>query len=576
MIKKLFRNGRSFFFGKQTTILSAASVLMLIGLVSRILGLVRDRVLVSFFTPQDLDIYFAAARIPNFIFDIVVAGAISTAFIPVFSEYLARDEEEEAFAAASNLISLSLVFFLILAAIYFIFAKPISELIAPGFTSDQILLMSRLTRIMLAAQGFFILANFLTGIAQSFRRFIIPAISLALYNIGIIWGTALLSPTFGLYGPTVGMVVGAFLYLLVQIPLLRILGFRIRWGLDYKNPGVRKITKLMAPRMLALLANQVDATVDVILASLSSLGALTYFSFAQHLQFFPVSLFGLSIAQAALPTLSLSASARPPASSRGESRDGTAVIKEEFKKIFLSTLHQMFFLVIPVSVALLVLRIPLVRLAFGAAQFDWEATVTTGYVVAAFAISIFAQSATYLLARAFYALQDTRTPVVIQIVSIIIGIGLSATAILILKLPVWGLALSYSLATFIHAGLLLVFLHRKVGGFGFRRLILPFAKVSAASLTAGSLMYVFLKILDRSAWDQRLSFLGKLTLPAHFEVFVIDTRYTLNLAFLTFFVGLIGAAAYLLLSWVLKIEEMKIFLKLLRKFRLPFLNNLTI
>jgi putative peptidoglycan lipid II flippase len=559
MIKKLFRNGRSFFFGKQTTILSAASVLMLIGLVSRILGLVRDRVLVSFFTPQDLDIYFAAARIPNFIFDIVVAGAISTAFIPVFSEYLARDEEEEAFAAASNLISLSLVFFLILAAIYFIFAKPISELIAPGFTSDQILLMSRLTRIMLAAQGFFILANFLTGIAQSFRRFIIPAISLALYNIGIIWGTALLSPTFGLYGPTVGMVVGAFLYLLVQIPLLRILGFRIRWGLDYKNPGVRKITKLMAPRMLALLANQVDATVDVILASLSSLGALTYFSFAQHLQFVPVSLFGLSIAQAALPTLSLA-----------------AVKKGGFKKIFLGTLHQMFFLVIPVSVALLVLRIPLVRLAFGAAQFDWEATVTTGYVVAGFAVSIFAQSATYLLARAFYALQDTRTPVVIQIVSIIIGIGLSATAILILKLPVWGLALSYSLATFIHAGLLLVFLHRKVGGFGFRRLILPFAKVSAASLTAGSLMYVFLKILDRSAWDQRLSFLGKLTLPAHFEVFVIDTRYTLNLAFLTFFVGLIGAAAYLLLSWVLKIEEMKIFLKLLRKFRLPFLNNLTI
>jgi len=535
---------------------------MFIGLVSRILGLLRDRVLVSFFTPQNLDIYFAAARIPNFIFDLVVAGAISTAFIPVFSEYLSRNKKEEALAVASTLISLSLLFFLVLAGFYFVFAKQISGLIAPGFSPGQILLMSKLTRVMLAAQVFFILANFLTGIAQSFRRFIIPAISLALYNIGIIWGTALLSPTLGLYGPAIGMVVGAFLYLVVQIPLLRALKFKFRWDLGYKNPGVKKITKLMAPRMLALLANQIDATVDVVLASISSLGALTYFSFAQHLQFFPVSLFGLSIAQAALPTLSL-----------------TVNKKQEFKEIFLTTLHQMFYLVVPVSVALLVLRIPLVRLAFGAGQFDWEATVMTGYVVAGFAVSIFAQSAAYFLARGFYALQDTRTPVLIQIFSIIVGISLSTSSILIFHLPVWSLALSYSLATLLHAGLLLIFLHKKVGGFDLAKLSIPFIKVSVASLTSGSMMYFFLKILDRSAWDQRLSFLGKLTLPANFEVFAIDTRYTLNLAFLTCFVGLIGAVVYLLMSWVLKIKEAKIFLKLLprienlvrglRKLKLP-------
>ena len=529
---------------------------MLIGLVSRILGLLRDRVLVSFFTPQNLDIYFAAARIPNFIFDLVIAGAISTAFIPIFSDYLARDKKEEAFAVASALISLSLAFFLVLAAAYFIFAENISGLIAPGFAPDQILLMSKLTRIMLAAQVFFILANFLTGIAQSFRRFIIPAAALALYNIGIIWGTALLSPNFGLYGPAVGMIVGAFLYLLVQLPLLRALKFKFRWGLNYKNQGVKKITKLMAPRMLALLANQVDATVDVVLASLSSLGALTYFSFAQHLQFFPVSLFGLSIAQAALPTLSLEAGKRP-----------------EFKETFLTTLHQMFYLIIPVSVALLVLRIPLVRLAFGATLFDWEATVMTGYVVAAFAISIFAQSAAYFLARGFYALQDTKTPVLIQIFSIIVGISLSTSSILVFHLPVWSLALAYSVATFIHAGLLLIFLHKKVGGFDFKRLTIPFVKVSLASLASGSFMYVFLKILDRSAWDQRLSFLGQWTLPTNFEVFVIDTRYTLNLAFLTGFVGLIGVVVYFLMSWVLKIEEAKIFLKLLRKFKFPLVST---
>ncbi len=552
MIRELFKNGRSIIFGKQTTILSAASVLVLIGLASRILGLLRDRVLANFFTPQNLDIYFAAARIPNFIFDLVIAGAISTAFIPVFSEYLSRDKKNEAFAAASTLISLSLIFFLVLAALYFVLATKISALIAPGFEPDQIILMSKLTRVMLAAQVFFILANFLTGIAHSFQRFIIPAVSLALYNIGIIWGTVLFARNFGLYGPVIGMIVGAFLYFFVQLPLLKNLGFKFSWSLDHENPGVRKIARLMAPRMLGLFANQVDATVDVILASLSSLGALTYFSFAQHLQFFPVSLFGLTIAQAALPTLS---------------REANNIT--EFKRIFLTTLHQMFFLVIPVSAALLVLRIPFVRLAFGAARFDWEATVTTGYVVAAFAISIFAQCAAYFLARGFYALQDTKTPVVIQILSIVVGISLSAAAILVFHLPVWSLALSYSLATFLHAGLLLIFLHKKVGGFDFYKLSIPFMKISIASLTSGVFMYVFLKILDRSAWDLRLSFLGRLTLPANFEVFVIDTRYTVNLIILTTIVGLIGATVYFLMSWLLKIEEAKICIKLLRKFKFP-------
>ena len=552
MIKTLFKNGRSLFFRKQTTILSAATVLMFVGLASRILGLLRDRVLASFFTPQNLDIYFAAARIPNLIFDLVIAGAISTAFIPVFSEYLSRDKKSEAFAIASTLISLSLILFLILAGFYFIFAERISALIAPGFDFLQIILMSKLTRMMLLAQVFFVLANFLTGIAHSFQRFIIPAISLALYNIGIIWGTILFGRNFGLYGPVIGMIVGAFLYFIVQLPLLKDLGFKFSWSLNYKREGVKRVIRLMLPRMLALVANQIDATVDVILASFSSLGALTYFSFAQHLQFFPVSLFGLTVAQAALPTLSLEA--------------GRKNI-EEFKRLFVTTLHQMLFLVIPVSVALLVLRIPFVRLAFGAARFDWEATVTTGYAVAAFAISIFAQSAAYFLARGFYALQDTKTPVIIQVISIAVGVSLSTISILIFHLPVWSLALSYSIATFFHAGLLLLFLNRKVGGFDFYQLSIPFIKISVASLVSGSFMYVFLKILDRSAWDQRLSFLGKLTLPANFEIFVIDTRYTVNLVVLTAVVGLIGAVVYILMSWLLKIEEAKIFVKLLARLR---------
>lgn len=552
MIKAIFRNGRSLFFSQQSTILSAASVIMFVGLLSRILGLVRDRVLANFFSPQSLDVYFAAARIPNIIFDLVVAGTLSAAFIPVFSEYLSRDEKEQAFAVSSAIITLSLGIFLILTLLYLILASPISSLIAPGFHQSQIALMANLTRVMLIAQIFFILASFFAGIAHSFKRFIIPALALALYNIGIIWGTALFAKNFGLYGPALGMITGAFLYLLVQLPLMKNLGAKFRLSFDYQNKGVRRIARLMAPKMVGIFVAQIDATVDVMLASLSTLGALTYFSFAQHLQFFPVGLFGLTIAQATLPTLSLEAGGKNIA---------------EFKRTFLSALHQMLFLVIPSGIAVLVLRIPLVRLAFGAARFDWEATVVTGYVLAAFAISIAAQSMVYFFSRGFYALQDTLTPVKIQIFSTVLGISLAMASILKLGLPIWSVALSYSLATFLHTLLLLIFLNKKVGGFDLKKLLLPPLKISAASLTSGSLMYIFLKILDRSAWDQRLSFLGRLSLPAHFEVFVIDTRYTVNLIILTTIVGVIGVGVYLLMVKLLKVEEARVFLKLLRKFK---------
>jgi putative peptidoglycan lipid II flippase len=552
MVKTLLKKGATIFYSKQESIFSAAAVIMAVGLVARLLGLIRDRVLVSFFTPAQLDVYFAATRIPNVIFDLVVAGALSAAFIPVFSEYLSKERSEEGFLVAKATMTLSLAVFLALTLLYAIFAQPISRAIAPGFAPEQIQLMARLSRVMLMAQAFLIIANYLTGIAHSFQRFVIPAVSLTLYNLGIIWGTALFAPSLGLYGPTLGMVVGAFLYLLVQIPLLKWLGFDFKLSFEFRNKGVKRILRLTAPRMLGLLANQVDAIVDVMLASLISAGAVTYFTFAQHLQFVPVGLVGLTVAQAALPVLSLEA---------GRENLG------EFKRLILSSLHQMLFLVVPVSVAILVLRIPLVRLIFGSSRFDWVATVTTGYVVAAFAVSIFAQAGVYFLARGFYALQDTSTPVRIQVLATALGIALSSSFVLLWHGPVWSIALAYSIATLLHFILLMILLYRKVEGFDRQQLFGPLLKIGFASLTSGTVMYVLLKLLDRSAWDERLSFLGRLTLPANFEVLVIDTRYTVNLIVLTMIVGIVGAAVYLLMSWLLKIEEAKIFVKLLRRLK---------
>lgn len=532
MVKLFTKKAQLLFQKKQTSIFSAALVIMSTVAASRLLGLIRDRMLAARFTADELGIYFAAFRLPNLLFELLVMGALSTAFIPVISGIIAKNKNEKAFSVASSVINIGCIIFFIIAFLLFIFSKPVAKFIAPGFNQSQLSLLVTFTQIMLIGQVTpLLIGNFLTGILQSFRLFIVPALAPVVYNIGIIGSIFFLTPALGLYAPVWGVVVGAFLFLLIQIPLVYSLGYRWQLRADYKNKEVVTIGKLMLPRTFGLAVSQIDATVDLILATLLGARNVTIFNFAQHLQLVPVGLFGIPIATAALPSLSTT---------------GVSGGKEEFRKLLVHAFHQILFFVLPASAILVVLRIPIVRLVFGASRFDWSATVLTGKTLAAFSISLFAQSIVHLLVRAFFALHDSKTPVVIGVLAIFVNIILSIFFITVLGLPVWGLAFSASLASILNATLLSFFLYKKldVDGLDLVNFFIPIIKMSIATIVTGVSLYVPMKLLDQ---------------------LIFDTTRTINLIMLTALVTTIGLSVYIFISWVLALEEVALFIVFAKK-----------
>src|SRR3989338_10141643 len=373
MVKNLF----SLLYSRQTSILSAASVIMATMMLSKILGLVRDRLLAGVFTPEMIDIFWAAFRLPDLIFQIVILGALSVAFIPVFTEYFETSGKEEAFEMARSVLNVFLGIFILATILIYIFAQPIiANFIAPGFDFEKQTQVVAVTRVILFGQVILVLGSFFIGILQSFQRFIIPSLSPVFYNLGIIIGIVFFSKSFGIIGAAWGVVLGAFLHAVIQIPLVWSLGFKFKFPPRFFHKGVKEVMKLMSIRTLGLAAEQINETVGVALASLVSIGSVTYLTFAQHLQVVPIGLFGATLAQAALPVLS------------SEKARGKI---EEFKITILTTLHQILFLALPAAAILIVLRVPVVRLVFGASQFDWEATVLTGSTLAFLSVGLSAQ-----------------------------------------------------------------------------------------------------------------------------------------------------------------------------------------
>ena len=533
MVKRLWQQGSRLFSKRQNNIMSAAIVLMMAVMLSGILGLIRDRLLAAtFFDGQrwQLDVYFAAFRLPDMLFQLVVLGALSAAFIPVYSSYL-RKSPKTAWKIANSLITLATLVFLGLAVLIFAAATPLSQKIAPDFSAIEIQLMVNLTRTMLLAQLFFVVSNFITGILQSHQRFLIPAIAPVLYNLGIIGGIIWLSPTMGIYGPTYGVVIGSLLHLLIQLPLIKKLGFSYRPMLGLSLKGVRRIGVLMMPRTLSLAVSQLELTVAVFLASAMTSGSLSIFYFAQHLHALPINLFGLTIGQAALPMLSKEA-------------DNFLGLKE-FKKLLISSLNYIVYLAMPASVLLLILRIPLVRIAFGAKAFPWEATQLTGGIVAVLAFSVVTSAVIQLLIRAFYALQDTRTPLAIGAATVVLNVGLSLWFTRIIDLGVVGLGLAITIASIFQALWLFIFLNQSVKGFDLSSILIPLSKILIASGLTGIALWLPMRLLDQ---------------------FVLDTTRTLQLIILTIVATGSGFVVYFIFSKLLEIEELDKLLHTLKRF----------
>jgi putative peptidoglycan lipid II flippase len=521
---------------------------MLMVVASRVLGLVRQRILAHFFTANELSLFFAAFRLPDTIFEVLVFGTFSSAFIPVFTKSLKRGTKE-AWQTAGIIVNLGLIMFTILAALSVLSAHNIYSIVTPGFEPWERIQIVKVARLLFAAQGFFVVSYVLTGVLESLRRFLVPALAPLFYNLGIIAGTVLLAPKFGLLAPAIGVLIGAFSHFIIQLPLATRLGFRFIRSIKITK-DVKQIGKLALPRVIELSFLQVSKTVELFLSSLISTAAYTYFTFGNSLQLLPVGLFGTSIAKAALPTLSREADS-----------------KEKFKKTLESSIYQIVFLVLPIATILIILRIPIVRLVYGTEIFSWESTVQTGLVLSAFAFGVVFQASASVLARGFYALGDTKTPVIISISSIVLIVITGVILILGFSIPVWGLAAAFSLGSFFQATTLFYLINKKLNERFDFQLIFPIIKSAVAALGSGLVMFFLVKIFDRSVWVKRLSFLGKIdaTRGVDFESFVLDTRYTANLLVLTIFVSIIGGLVYLVLSVVLRNREVYTFGSLIKR-----------
>lgn len=517
---------------RQTNILSAAFIIMATVVLSQILGLIRNRLLVATFGPSIPGIYLYASQLPDTLFQLTIAAALTSAFIPVFSEYLAKGEEKEAHKMASTLLVVGFVAFSTLSLFLILFAKDVLQIFNLGgnFSPSDMALMVNLMRIIIVGQLLFIIGTFFTALLQSYNHFFIPGIAAASYNFGIIMGVLLFSSMFGIYAATIGVIIGGAIFVLIQVPLAKKVGFSfIPSYKNFWNDGVSKVFKLMWPRTIALIVMQIGTVIiGALISYLSDPGRMNLiFDYAKTLAFAPVSLFGATIAQAAFPILS---------------REKDKLV--EFKSTFISSFNQMLYLVLPVSILFLVLRIPIVRLAYGASKFDWPATVLTGQTLAYFCLSIFAQGLILLILRAFYALHDTKTPLIINAVST--GI-LLIFAFIFIVFNQWGvesLALAFTIASITQVIILFLLLENKVGNFDKWPLIVSWSKIFVSSLLTAFALYIPIKLLDQ---------------------LVFDTTRTIGLLALTGISSLAGLSIYLFLTWFFDVKEAKTYLLAIKK-----------
>jgi len=521
------RMWKKLWFKLSTTILGGAIVIGLTGVLSRVLGLVRDRLLASTFGGGGaLDPYFAAFKLPDFIFNVLVLGALSSSFIPVFVGYLKKHDGEqnpdhaEAWRIANSVLNLLLIVLVGLGVIFFVFANQLVPLVAPGFSGERLATTIQLSRIMLVAIIFFGASNIVSAILNSFKRFFAFALAPVLYNLGIIAGIVWFVPRWGIAGLAYGVVVGALAHLLIQVPGVFRLGFRYQRILDFKHAGVRQIGRLMLPRTFGLAVNQIDQLVSTIIASSLAAGSLTQFNFANNLQNFPINVFGVSLAIAVFPAFSEAYAAKDMQSFIGH---------------FSRTVRRLLVVMIPASVLLLILRAQIVRVVVGAEAFDWDATYQTAQVLGYFTLSIFAQALIPILARSFYALHDTATPVKVGIAAVIVDI---VCAIYFSRhFGVIGLALAFSISSLLNMLGLYAILRRRLGSLDDERVARSTTKIVIASLVAGVAAWALLR----------------------FAALGVDMRTLVGIFLQGLIAGVGGIMTYLITASLLHVEEVQVF-----------------
>ncbi len=443
-------------------IFKSAGIIGFFTLLSRILGFLRDVIIARLFgTKMAAQAFVVAFRIPNTLRHLVGEGATNAAVIPILSEYLAKKDKKEFWHITNVLLNLIVIILASIAIIGTVLAPFIVRLIAFGFIDNpaKLELTIKLTRIMFSYILFIGLAAYVMGVLNTLKHFAVSAAASCLLNITMI--------IFGLYlcgrfeepiqGMAIAVLIGGFLQLAIQIPVLVKKGFRFNFSFDLKHEAIKRIGKLLLPRMLGSSIYQLNIFVDTMFASLGRIvgeGAVAALYYANRLIQFPTAIFGIALATACLPTMSQ-----------------LAIVNDidKLKKTLIFSLRSLIFFLIPSSIGLFVLSAPIVEVLFQRGQFDPAATQMTSIALMFYCIGIFTYSGVRVVSSCFYALKDTLTPVKVTMICLVLNVVLNL--VLMRPLQYAGLALATSISSITNFFLLIFFLRRKIGQLGLKKVI---------------------------------------------------------------------------------------------------------
>lgn len=393
----------------------AAYLLAIFAFMSQILALVRDKLLAySFGAGNTLDIYYAAFRIPDLIFVSIASLVSASVLVPFFIDRFKNDSDKGQ-KFIDSIFSTFFILIIAISAITFFIIPWLIKILLPGFVdSSSLPLLINTSRILLLSPIFLGISNFLSSITQMHKRFLIYALSPIVYNVGIIVGIIFLYPLFGLYGLVIGVVIGAFLHMIIQIPFIFGRGIfpHFKFIIDWKS--IRKVVFVSLPRTLTLSSNQLASFFLIALASLMSGGSISIFNLAFNLQSVPLSIIGISYSSAVFPTLS---------------KFFVEKRRDEFLTKMIDSGRHIVFWSVPITILFVVLRAQIVRTIYGAGHFDWADTRLTAATLAIFIVSVIGQSLILLFVRAYYAEGKTRKPLFINIFSgiVIVAFGYGLT-----------------------------------------------------------------------------------------------------------------------------------------------------
>lgn len=459
----------------RSAIIHAATIIGAAFIVSRLLGIVRDAVINYFYgiTSMEANAYFISGRFPETIFLIIAGGALGSAFIPVFSGYFVRNDAAGGWRLFSAIINLVTIFTTIVAGLFALFAPQIITFFYPDLISNDPALLEtsvELMRVMLISPIIFGISGIIMSALNARQHFLLPAIAPIVYNLGIIAGAIIFAPN--VMGLAIGTVAGSLGHLLIQIPGLRMKQARYSAVLTVRDPGVRQVLILMAPRVLGLSFGQLNHLLIQFLAQSMLIGSIPALGFAWRIMIMPQAVIGQALAIAAFPTFSTLAA-----------RSAMA----EMRRIVADTLRLIFYLSLPAALILMILRVPLITVLFQRGQFDAEATDTVAWALLFYALSLVGLAAIEIISRAFYALEDTLIPVLVGMAQLVamwlIGAWLGNRIFPSLGwLGLGGLAMGYTISTLLELILLLWLLGRKMNGIDGTRIYSGAWRMIVASL----------------------------------------------------------------------------------------------